>query len=80
MTAREKAQEGVQLLKEAILETVSSHPEGLSNARIADLLGIRSDFEGKQRDYLSWSAIGLLVNERKLRKVGERSDARYVTT
>jgi uncharacterized protein len=78
MRSEEKARQGLQLLKEAILETVGQHAGGLSNARIAELLQIHSDFGGKQRDYLSWSVIGLLVNEGKLRKLGEKHEARYV--
>jgi uncharacterized protein len=78
MRSEEKARQGLQLLKEAILETVGQHAGGLSNAQIAELLQIHSDFGGKQRDYLSWSVIGLLVNEGKLRKLGEKHEARYV--
>jgi hypothetical protein len=72
MTANEKAQAGVNYLKAAILELLSAHPEGLRNVEIAEALGLQSDFEGDQKDYLSWSLLGILVNEGKVRygKVG----------
>jgi uncharacterized protein len=67
MTAREQAEKGLSLLKEAILAFAASHPEGIANAQVAVELGLESDFEGNQQNYLSWSVIGLLVNEGKLR-------------
>lgn len=63
MTAPEKASAALVALKEAILEHLANHPEGLGNSEIARDLGLESDFQGKQRNYLSWSVIGLLVNE-----------------
>ena len=75
MTPREKANQGLVLLKEAILETLREHPEGLRNAEIADRLELRSDFLGKQKDYLSWSVLGLLVNDSL---VVQRDDKKYV--
>ena len=67
MMAREKAEKGLILLKEAILAFAALHPEGITNAQVAVELGLESDFEGNQQNYLSWSVIGLLVNEGKLR-------------
>ena len=43
MTLQEKSQKGLGLLKEAILETLETHPDGLRNANIAHILDIRSD-------------------------------------
>ena len=75
MTPREKANQGLALLKEAVLGTLQEHPEGLRNAEIADRLELRSDFLGKQKDYLSWSVLGLLVNDNI---VEQRDDKKYV--
>jgi hypothetical protein len=47
--------------------------DGLRNSEIADLLGIRSDYQGEQKDYLSWSILGLLLNEGKV----VRKDNKY---
>ena len=72
MNPHEKAQQGLSLLKEAILEILASHPEGLQNAQVADLLGLRSDYKGANKDYLSWSVLGLLFNDRRVDRNGRR--------
>jgi len=66
MTATKKAADGLALLKESIIEKVASLPDGVGNSEIARLLQLESDFQGKQRNYLTWSVIGLLVNEGRL--------------
>jgi len=68
----EKAQQGLSLLKEAILEILEQKQDGLTNAEIADLLEIRSDYQGTQKDYLSWSVLGLLFNEGKIVRKGRK--------
>lgn len=74
MDTKEKSIYAVSLLKEAILEVIKQNPEGIINNEIARLLKLESDFEGNQKNYLSWSVIGLLVNEGKVRykKIGAR--------
>ena len=57
----------------AILETLEQKPQGLRNAEIAEILEIRSDYQGSQKDYLSWSILGLLMNEQKI----IRKDKKY---
>ena len=73
MTALDKSQQAVALLKEAIIETITLYPSGIGNSDIARKLQIESDFEGRQKNYLSWSIIGLLVNEGRLKysKIGQ---------
>jgi hypothetical protein len=72
MDPKQKAQQGLALIKEAILESLQSQPEGLTNAEIADLLDLRSDYLGGQKDYLPWSVLGLLLNEKQIRRSGRR--------
>ena len=74
MSALKKSKQAVSLLKEAILETIKQNPDGIGNSDIARQLKLESDFEGSQKNYLSWSVIGILVNEGKVtyRKVGSR--------
>jgi uncharacterized protein len=67
---KEKAQLGLTLLKEAILEFAKANPKGVSNSDAASLLGLRSDYGGGSKDYLSYSVIGILMREGKLERDG----------
>ena len=60
-SARESAIEGLRQIEEAILELLSRNPQGLRNSEIARLLGLQSDFRGRQRDYLTYSVLGRLL-------------------
>ncbi len=72
MSERDKAQKGLTLLEEAIIELLAQHPEGLGNAEIADALGLRSDYKGGNKDYLSWSVLGLMMNANKIVRKGRK--------
>jgi hypothetical protein len=65
---KEKAQIGLALLKEAVLELAKANPAGISNADAASLLGLRSDYGGGSKDYLSYSVLGILMREGKLER------------
>ncbi len=66
---KEKAQIGLELIKEAILELAQANPKGITNAETASVLGLRSDYGGGSKDYLSYSILGLLMREGKIRRV-----------
>ncbi|MCX6900805.1 MAG: GIY-YIG nuclease family protein [Verrucomicrobia bacterium] len=70
--AIERAQIGLEFLKSAILELARANPEGIANADAASLLGLRSDYRGRQKDYLSYSVLGLLLREGKVRRSTRR--------
>ena len=72
----EKAQLGLDLLKDAVLEFAKANPEGVSNSDTASLLGLRSDYGGGSKDYLSYSLLGILMREGKLARVS--SSKRHV--
>lgn len=55
MEAKNKSQQGLKLIEEAVLQFIAEHPNGVSNATIADELGLQSDIAGKHKNYLSWS-------------------------
>lgn len=78
--AVERAQLGLELLKSAILELAKVNPKGISNSDAASLLGLRSDYQGKQKDYLSYSVIGLLIREGKIRRIDGRRPRHVATT
>jgi hypothetical protein len=62
----EKAQLGLALLKDAVLELAKANSKGITNADAASALGLRSDYGGGSKDYLSYSIIGLLMRAGKL--------------
>ncbi|WP_220377689.1 GIY-YIG nuclease family protein [Providencia rettgeri] len=70
----EKAQLALKLLKDAITSLASENPQGITNSDCAHYLGLQSDNEGKQQDYLTYSVLGLLLKESVLesKKVGNK--------
>jgi hypothetical protein len=64
----QKAEKGLALVKEAILDCLGAYPDGLRNADLAHDLGLRSDHEGQQKNYLTYSVLGLLLKEAKVMK------------
>jgi hypothetical protein len=62
----EKAQLGLSLLKDAVLELAKANKGGISNSDAASLLGLRSDYGGGSKDYLTYSLLGLLMREGKV--------------
>ena len=61
MRPSEKAANARAELEEAILEYLRQHPEGAINNQIARELGLESDFDGRQKNYLSYSVLGGLM-------------------
>jgi uncharacterized protein len=74
MTPYDTAQQGLNLVKQSIIQLLEQHPEGLRNVEIASSLGLRSDHEGKQEDYLSYSVLGILMRSGIVLKT---DDSRY---
>ena len=66
----EKAQLGLHLLKDAVVELTAANKTGVTNADVASLLGLRSDYRGRQKDYLSYSVLGLLLREGRIERRG----------
>lgn len=75
--AIERAQLGLEMLKAAIFELVRANQAGVTNSDAAALLGLRSDYRGRQKDYLSYSVLGLLLREGKITRSSE--GARHVS-
>lgn len=65
---KEKAQVALALLKDAVLELAKANSNGISNSDAASLLGLRSDYGGGSKDYLSYSVLGILMREGKLER------------
>lgn len=64
----ERAQLGLALLKKSVLDFVRANRNGVTNADAASLLGLRSDYRGRQKDYLSYSVLGLLLREGTIKR------------
>lgn len=65
---REKAQEGLRFIENAVLDLLRQHPEGLTNAEIAELLGIGSDAGKSQRNRLSWAVLARLQRDARIER------------
>jgi uncharacterized protein len=70
--AVERAQIAVSLLKESIFELALANEQGVTNSDIVHSLGLHSDYLGGSKDYLSWSILGLLMREGKLKRVEKK--------
>jgi len=66
----EKAQLGLALIKDAVIELAKANPKGITNSDTASALGMRSDYGGGSKDYLSYSVLGLLMRDGKLARQG----------
>lgn len=62
----ERAQLGLEFLKVAIFELARANPSGITNSDVASALGLRSDYRGRQKDYLSYSVLGLLLRDGRI--------------
>lgn len=78
--AVERAQLGLGFLRSAILSLAKSNPQGITNSDVASALGLRSDYRGRQKDYLSYSVLGLLLREGKLVRREGRPPLHFATS
>lgn len=66
----EKAQGGLSLLKQAVLEFIKANPKGVTNGDVAKYLGLQADYLGGSINYLSYNILGLLMRDNLVRKDG----------
>ena len=71
---------GLALLKEAVLEHLDGRPDGVRNRELAVELGLESSHEGKQQDYLTYSILGILMNDTRVRKIRRSGKVYYVSS
>jgi uncharacterized protein len=72
----EKAQEGLKIIQDAICDLLTDNPVGLRNFEVTKSLGLHSDQNGRNKDYLAWSILGTLMKEGKVTK----RDSRYLVS
>lgn len=68
----DKAQEGLKLIYESILEILEINPEGLGNSQIAEVLGLESSHNGNSKNFLTYSVLGNLMKQDKVSKSGSK--------
>lgn len=68
-----------QALIDLIVTEVRANP-GQTNAEIARALGLESSFEGRQRNYLSFSLLCDAVSNRLITRENHGKNIRYVPT
>lgn len=72
------AKEGLELIKAAIITHLRSCSEGSTNAEIAENLGLQSDHQGANRNYLTYSALGILLRDGLIQKKKDGARTLYV--
>ena len=75
----EKASIGLSLLKNAIVELAKANIDGVTNADCAKALGLQSNYRGGAKDYLSFSVLGLVLEEGRLRRDDKVIKGRHVS-
>ena len=60
------AQDGLRLIEASILRLLDANRQGLRNVDIARELDLRSDFQERQRDFLTYSLLGGLLAQGKV--------------
>ena len=61
MNPHDKAQQGLELLKQAVLDLLEGYPEGLRERDICIALGFKAEADRRQQDYLSYYVLGQLL-------------------
>ena len=67
--AVEKAQIALSHLKSAVFETTKANRGGVTNYEVAKCLGLQSDYGGGSKNYLSYSVLGILMREGKVKRL-----------
>jgi hypothetical protein len=62
------ASDALKQMEEAILALLGKY-EGLTNSEIAEKLNLHSSHEGGQKDYLTYSVLGILMDKKKVEKI-----------
>ena len=77
---REKAQIGLGLIKDAIIQLAKANRTGVTNADVAKALGLQSDYPGGSKYYLSFSLICILMRNGLLKRDASLGKGRYSAT
>ncbi len=75
---RATAQSGFKIMSSAIFDFVSLHPEGVRNDEVARGLNLETNFNGGQRNYLTFSILSALVQSGKVTREKRSSWVYYL--
>jgi hypothetical protein len=76
-TIYDKAQQGLGLIEDSIIELLSHNTEGLTNAEIVEFLGLQSEHQGRQKNYLTFSILGNMMKDNKVLKCKQGNRVLY---
>jgi uncharacterized protein len=65
----EKSQIALEHLKSAVFEIAQANKEGVTNYEVAKCLGLQSDYGGGSKNYLSYSLLGILMRDGKIKRL-----------
>ena len=59
-------------MRSAVLELVQANKLGVTNYDVAKCLGLQSDYGGGSKNYLSYSILGILMRDGKVKRLDNR--------
>ena len=65
----EKSQIALEHLKNAVFEIAQANKDGVTNYEVAKCLGLQSDYGGGSKNYLSYSLLGILMRDGKIKRL-----------
>ena len=65
----EKSQIALEHLKSAVFEIAQANKDGVTNYEVAKCLGLQSDYGGGSKNYLSYSLLGILMRDGKIKRL-----------
>jgi hypothetical protein len=70
LTPRDKVEQGLRLIEDAIVEFLNQRGDWVLHSVIQDELNLRSDFNGKFAGYLSGTILQRLTEQKRIVKEG----------
>ena len=70
LTPRDKAEQGLRLIEDAIIEFLAQRGGWVRHSVIQDALNLRSDFNGRFAGYLSGTILQRLIEQKRIVKEG----------
>jgi hypothetical protein len=68
----EKAQNALQMLKDVVLELAKANKQGVTNAEVSKSLNLQSEYRSGSKNDLSYSILGLLMREGKVKRGADK--------